>query len=137
MRSAAGELEESFLEGGGVSAFFQAGRRVAGEKLATVEDGDTISEEVDFLESVGGEEQGGIAGFQNVVFEKIAKFGGGNGVEAARRFVEQQDARMVKERARQAQALHGAGGKRPHLAIESVLELELRGELSDTGSYGG
>ena len=138
MRSVAGELEESFLQRRGVRTFFQAGGRVAGQKLAGVEDSDTVSEELDFLERVGREEQSGIAGFQDPLLKKIAKLGGGNGIEAAGRLIEKQHGRTMKQRAGEAQALHGTGGKRAHLAIESIRQLESRGELSDAcGCRGG
>ena len=137
MRSVAGKPEESVFQRRGVRAFFQARRGVTGEQPAPVEYGDAVGEELDFLERVRGKEQSGVAGLQDTVLKKMAEFSGGNGIDAARRFIEKQHMRTVEQCASEAEALHGSGRKRAHLAIESVLELELRGELSDARSCGG
>ncbi len=62
------------------------------------------------------------------IFEECAKLCGGKGIEAARRFIEEQDFGLMKDGAQKAEALNGAGGKQPYLAIECFDEMEAFGE---------
>jgi len=62
------------------------------------------------------------------IFEECAKLCGGKGIEAARRFIEEQDFGLMKDGAQKAEALNGAGGKQPYLAIECFDEIEAFGE---------
>ena len=70
-------------------------------------------------------------------FQETSKFGGGDGVEAARRFVEEQDSGTMKKSACQAEALNGSGGKCAHLAVERFAEVKLFSELRDSLGCGG
>lgn len=127
----AGESEEGLLQRCGVCALLQARDGVAREEFSAIEDRDAIGEKLDFLERVRGKEQSGVAGFQHTVLEKAAKLGGGNGIQAARGFIEEEDAGMVQKGAGQAETLNGSGGERAHLAIQGFRERELHGKLRD------
>ena len=118
----AGDFEEGFFQGRSFRVRFQAQWGVACEHGSAIEYRDAVGKELDFLESVRREQQSGVAGLQDVVFEKVAKVGGGDGVQAARGFIEQQHARLMQECAGQAQPLNSSGGERAHLAIESVAD---------------
>jgi len=66
----------------------------------------------------------------------MAEGRGGDRVEAAGWLVEKKNARGVKERASEGEALNRAGRKSADLAIERVGEFELRGELRDAIARG-
>lgn len=72
-----------------------------------------------------GEEQGSIAAAENLGLEKTAKFGSGDSVKTARGFIEEKDARLMKQSAGEAEALHCAGRKCTNLAIEGFFDMEL------------
>ena len=63
--------------------------------------------------------------------QEAAELHGGDGVKAAGGLVEQEHARLVKQGAKEAEALNHAGGERAHLAIESFEEVKLFRELVD------
>ena len=69
---------------------------------------------------------------QDFRFQEAPKLRGGDGIEAARRLVEEQDAGPMEKSASQAETLNRAGGKCAHLAIERFAQLELFGELRDS-----
>ncbi len=125
MSGVAGDAEEDVFQGVAAGVGFQRGGGVECEQAAFVDDRHAIGEEIDFGERVGGEEQGGVAALQDFRFEEAAEFGGGDGVQAARGLVEEQDARLMQEGAREADALHGAGGERADLAVDGVFQVEL------------
>ena len=70
-------------------------------------------------------------------FEKPAKFGGGDGVETPRRFVEKQDLGLVEQRAEKAEALEIAGGKSAKLAIKEAAEFEAFCKFRDASLQNG
>jgi len=109
---------------------FESGQCVASEEAPGVDNRDAIGEKFDLGQSVRGEEQGSIAAAENLGLEEAAKFGSGDSVKAARGFIEEKDAGLVEQSAGEAQALHGAGRKRAHLAIESFFDMELFGKKS-------
>jgi hypothetical protein len=76
-----------------------------------------------------GEENGSSAGLQDLSFQDVPKFCGGERVDAARRLIEEENAGPVKQGAREAEALYGAGRKCPDLAVECFREAQLRGDL--------
>ena len=84
-----------------------------------------------------GKEQRSVAVAHDFCFEETTEFGGGDGVEAARGLIEKQNAGTMEERASEAEALHGAGGKGADLAGERFAEMELIGELGDSLGRGG
>jgi hypothetical protein len=86
---------------------------------------------------VRSEEQGSITAAQHLGFEEPAKFGSSDGVETARRFIEKQNARLVKKRASEAEALNGAGRERANLAVKSLCKMELFGKKGDALFSGG
>ena len=118
-------MEEDSFQRGGIRALLQARNGVAREDPPAAEDRDAIGEKLDFLERVRSKQQSGVAGFQYTVFEKITKLGGGYGVKAARRFIEEQDAGTVQKGAGQAEALDGSDGERAYLAVERLLQGQL------------
>src|SRR6266513_1696635 len=59
---------------------------------------------------------------QDFRFQEAAKLRGGDGVEAARRLVEQQDAGPMEKGASEAETLDRAGGERAHLAVERLAQ---------------
>jgi hypothetical protein len=70
-------------------------------------------------------------------FEKPAKFGSGDGVEAPRRFVEKQDLGLVEKRAEKAEALEIAAGKSANLAIQEAAEFEAFCKFRDASFENG
>jgi len=70
-------------------------------------------------------------------FEEPAKFRSGDGVEAARWFVEKQDLGLVEQRTQQAEALESAGGESPNLAVEAADEFEALCQLRYASSQDG
>ena len=92
-----------------------------------IEDGNAISEALYFLQGVRGEENGGGAGLKDLRFEKVAKLGGSNDVDAAGGFVQEEHARAMEQGASQADALDRAGRERADLAIQKFADSELRG----------
>lgn len=99
---------------------------------------DAVGEELYFRQSVGGEKQGSASGAQDLRFEEAAEFGGGDGVEATRGFIEQKNARLMHYGAREAEALHGAGGEGAHLAVQSFIKMKLLRKHGDAaGSCAG
>src|SRR5262249_22475792 len=65
-------------------------------------------------------------------FKEVTEFGSSHYVEAARWFVEQQHRGLVKKRAGQAEALHGARRERANLTVEGFADRELLRESVDT-----
>src|ERR1700730_6856784 len=129
----AGEAQVGLFEGAGGKTAFETGRRLDGEEFAFVKNGDAIGEEFNFVQRVGGEQKRGAACGNDFGFEKAAKVGGGDGVQAAGRFIEKQDAWLMKQGAQQAETLHGAGRESADLAIESADAVELSGERVEAG----
>lgn len=86
---------------------------------------------------MGSEEEGGPAAAKNFRFQKAPKFCGGECVQTARWLIEEKNARLVEQGARQAEALDCAGRKSTHLTIQGVAEPELFCELRDSAQSGG
>lgn len=82
------------------------GPRVAGEKPAAVDNRDAVRESLDLRKSVRSEQDGGCTGVENLGPEEMAKFRCCDHVDAARGFVEKQDARLMEQSARQTDSLH-------------------------------
>jgi len=102
-----------------------------------IDDSHAIGKQFHLGEGVGGEEQGSVAVLENFGLEEAAEFGGGDGVEAARRLVEQQDARLVQQGTGEAEALDGAGGEGADLAAERFFQMKLLRERFDAPRGGG
>jgi hypothetical protein len=66
-----------------------------------------------------------MAAAQNFGLEEAAKLGSGDGIEAARRFIEEKNTRLVEQSASKAQSLDCAGGESPDLTVERFSKLEL------------
>ena len=130
------EAEKYFFERGSAGTQFQRGHGVASQEAAGVNHGYAIGEELDFCESVRGEEQGRLAILKDFRFQETAKFGRGDGVEAARRFIKEQDAGLVEKGASQAEALDRSAGERAHLPVERFAELKLFSELGNPQAGG-
>ncbi len=105
--------------------------------MSAMEDGDSIGQEFDFRQRVRSEEKRCCAALQHLAFQKLTKRGGGDGVEAARRLIEQEDVWRMKEGAREAKPLQGTGGKSADLSVERLAQLKLISELSNAGASGG
>ncbi len=133
----AGEAEECVFESRGAGGSFEGGKSVASEEASGVDHGDAVGEEFDLGQSVRGEEQRSIAAAEDFGFEEAAKIGGGDRVEAAGGFIEEEDAGLVEQGASEAEALDCAGGKRAHLAVQGFFEMELLGENGDALCGGG
>jgi hypothetical protein len=135
--AAPAEAEESFFERSSARAVLESGKCVASQKAPSVDNRDAIGEQLDLGQSVGGEEQGSIATAENLGLQKAAKFESGDSVQAARRFIEEQDAGLVEQSASEAQALHRTRGKRTHLTVECFSEMEFFCEMSDALGHSG
>ena len=92
----AGKAGEGVLEGSGTRARFESRRRIESDQASIVQNGDAIGEKFNFRKSVRGKEKRGALPAQNFGFEKATKIGGGEGIEAARGFVEKKDLRPMK-----------------------------------------
>ena len=110
---------------------FSSAERTASQQASSVNDGDAIGEELDFRERVGSEEQSCLTGPENLGFQETAKLGGANGVETARRLIEQENAGLMEESTAKTETLQRAGRKSAHLPVESFLDMKLFRELSD------
>ena len=73
-------------------------------------------------------EQGCGAALKDFGLEEAAEFEGADDVEAAGGLVEQENMRLVDERANQTEALDGAGGKGTNLSRERFRQAELFSE---------
>src|SRR5277367_1194303 len=131
LRSAAGESHESVLQRWSASGSFQSGQSVAREKPPGIDDRDAIGEQLDFGQRVRGKEQRSIAIAEDFRFEKAAKFRGSDRVEAARGFIEKQNAWLVKKRASEAKPLHGPRREGAHLPVQGFFKMKLSGKMCD------
>lgn len=102
------ETVENFFERSDSIPGLQGGRRIESEQFAFVQNDYAISQKFDFRERVRSEEQGSAMTRNDFRLQETAKFTRGDGVQAARGFIEQQDSGLVKERAEKAEALNGA-----------------------------
>ena len=118
------ELREYFFQRSGQSPGPQRGGSIEREQLPFVEDGHAVGEQFDFLHGVRGEEQRRIFPRKDFRFQEMPEIGGDDGVEAARRFIQQQHLRLMKQCAEQAESLDRAGGKRARLAVQSAAQSE-------------
>lgn len=98
----AGEVEEGFFESGRGRLALESSRSVERDEFALAKDGDSVGEDLDFGERMRRKEQRSCAGPQDLRFQKLAEGRGGDGVQAASRFVEEEHGRRVKERASEA-----------------------------------
>lgn len=64
-------------------------------------------------------------------FNEAAEFGGGQGIETARGFIQQQHVRLVQYGASEAQALDRPCGKGANLPVEGIFEVKLFRESVD------
>lgn len=128
----AGDAKKNLFESGAMGRLPEVGDVVASNELAFMENSDPIGKQFHFAERMRREEQGDIAGAKNFRSEETPEFGGGNRVQASRWLIEKKDARLMQQRPRQAEPLHGAGGKRAHLAVEGVAEMKKFGKLCNT-----
>ena len=74
---------------------------------------------------MGCEEKSGLAAAKDFSFQEAAKLGGTDGIQAARRLIQQENPRLVNESASEAQTLHGTGRERTNLAVEDFFEMKL------------
>lgn len=137
MRAAPGDAHENIFQGHSAGSPLEGGKRVAGEEAPGVDNCDTVGEQFDLWQSVGGEEQGSIAAAKHLGFEEAAKFGSGDSVQAARRFIKEEDAWLMQQGAGEAQSLHRAGRKGADLAVKRFFEMELFREQRDALRSGG
>ncbi len=127
MGKVAGQLEESVFEGGCFGPGFETSRGIEREELAFIEDGNAVGEKFNFRERVRSEEQSDVASLEELGLEEAAEFGGGNGVQAARRLIQKEHGGLMEKGASEAQALDCSCGECADLAIESRAEAELSG----------
>ena len=131
-----GQAQKSVFERSCSRALPQFMERAASQQTSRVDDSDTIGEELDFRKRVGSEEQSRFAAAENFGLQEPAKLGSADGVQAARRFIQQENARLVEKCTNEAYALHRTGRERAHLPVEGVLEMKLFRELLDAPSSG-
>ena len=118
------EPRECFFEGRGQSPGPERGGSIECQKFAFVEDGHAVGEEFDFPHGVRGEQQRSVLPCKDFRFQEMPEISGGDGVEAARRFIQQQYLRLMEQRANQAEALDRAGRKHACLAIQHAAQSE-------------
>ena len=122
-----GETCEGFLQRRSPGAGFQRAECVKGDEFALVQDGDAIGQKFDFGERVRGEEHGSALARDELGFEEPAEVGSCKDIKTARGLVEQENLRLMKNGAEQAQPLHVARGDGTNLTIQHATEIELRG----------
>lgn len=102
-----------------------------------VQNGDAVGEKFDFRQGVRSKEKCRALMAQDLGFQKVSKIGGGEGIEAARGFVEQHNLRLMEKGAKKTKALDGTTRKGPHLAVERIGDLELLGGSGNMGPQVG
>src|SRR5579871_2085747 len=102
----------------GVVAGDQVLDQADGQQFAPVDDGDAGADQFDIRELVGGEEDG-LALFLQAG-DDIAQFGVGDGIEAARRLIEEEQLGIVDQRLGDAGALAHTLGVAPDIALPGV-----------------
>ena len=128
MRAVAGEEGEGCLERCSARPGIQGRRRVHGNKIALLEDGDTVGQELDFGESVRSEKKRCTLVLEDFGFQEVAEVSGSEGIETPGGFIEEQDFGLVQECAEEAEALDGARGEGTHLPVESAGQFEAFGK---------
>ena len=86
---------------------------------------------------MGNKKQRSLTVAQQFRSQKAPEFRCSDGVQAARRLVEEQNFGLVEQRASEAEALNRTGRKRANLAIERFAKMELFGELRGPLRCGG
>jgi len=87
VRGTPGEAHESVFQSGNAGGLLKGGERVTSEEAPGIDNRDAIGEELDFRQSVRGEEQGSIAAAENLGFQETPEFGSGDGVQTSRRLI--------------------------------------------------
>lgn len=131
-----GQAQKSVFERSGSRALPQFMERAASQQTSRVDDGDTVGEELDFRKRVGSEEQSRFAATENFGLQEPAKLGSADGVQAARRLVQQENARPVKKSTRETCALHRSGRECAHLPVKGFFEIKLLRELLNAPAGG-
>lgn len=119
-----GDAQKSVFHCAAGGAAFQGAGCVESKQAAFVNDRDAICEELHFGERVGSEEQRSMAALHNFGFDEAAEFGGGQDIETACGFVQQQHVRLVQYGAGEAQALDHPRGKSANLPVEGIFEVK-------------
>ena len=98
----------------------QARRRPLGDDAAAIHDRDDVAEEVRLFHVVRRQQDGAALGLDRA--DQVPEVVAGLRIEAGRRLVEEQHARVVRERDREQQALHLPAGELAVIAIRDLLE---------------
>lgn len=110
---------------------FERGRSVARDDASFVDDRDAMRQEFNLREGMRREQQGGAAVAQNFSFQEVPEFHGGDGVQAAGGFIQEEDARLVKQSTSQAETLHGSRRQCAQLTIKGIGEFKLFAQCGD------
>lgn len=102
------ETIESFFERSSSRPGLQGGRRIERDQFAFIQNGYAICQKFDFRQRVRGEEERSTLTRDDFRLQEASKFSRGDGVEAPRGLVEQEDSGLVKEGAKKTEALNGA-----------------------------
>lgn len=90
-----GEAEEGVFERSGAGFVLESGQGVASEETPGANHRDAVGEQFDLRQSVRGEKKGSIAAAKDLRFQEAAKFGSSDGVQTARGFIQEKNARFV------------------------------------------
>ena len=112
----------------------QSLQRVVGNQLPMIDDHDAVAEPLGLFHIVRGVDEGFTALFQSLEVFK-------NGVaalriDADRRFIEQQDLRIVKQRRSQVQTPFHASAERSHLVAGAIRQPHQSQGVADCPFYG-
>lgn len=91
---------------------------------------DAVGEKLYLRKSVRGEEERSPLRREDLRFEETTEVRCGEGIEASRRFIEQQNLRLMQKSTEKAQALDGAGRERANLTVKRSAQSKLLREKS-------
>lgn len=131
------EARKGLLERNCAGPGLQSCRSIDGYEGAFLQDGDAVRQKFDFRECVRCEKQGSALAFKDFGLQETPEVGRGQGIQAARGFIEKEHLGLMENRSNQAEPLDGAGGQGAHLPVERIAQLKTFGQSRDTSSQDG
>jgi hypothetical protein len=102
MGRVARQTREGLFEGRRAARGFERGRGIKGDERALFQDDHAVGEEFNLGKSVRGKENRRALARADFTFQEMAKLGGRDRVETARRFVEKKHLGLVEQSAEKA-----------------------------------
>ena len=124
MDRAASQTRKGLFEGRRAARGFERGRGIKGYERSLFQDSHAVGEELNLGKSVRGKENRRALARADFTFQEVAKLGGRNRVETARRFVEKKHLGPVEQSAEKAKSLERARGEGADLMIKRGAKFE-------------